>query len=139
RRGGLRGAAHAAPRGAPRAGPGRARARRDPVRRRPRRSAVRCPDRLSRRVAGGRRAVRQPRSLRAERRRHRLARPAVDGGGRRSRIVSVPVITPTPPGPPRSLRSLIIYGPGRNPLTFFSSIARTYGDIALVRMAGERL
>src|SRR5262249_7064310 len=43
------------------------------------------------------------------------------------------------PGPPRSLRSLIIYGPGRNPLTFFTEVARTYGDIAVVRMAGERL
>jgi len=53
--------------------------------------------------------------------------------------VSVSVLTPAPPGPPRSLRSLIIYGPGRNPLTFFTGIARTYGDIALVRMAGERL
>jgi cytochrome P450 len=53
--------------------------------------------------------------------------------------VSVQVAAPAPPGPPRSLRSLIIYGPGRNPLTFFTDVARTYGDVALVRMAGERL
>ncbi|HEY7169498.1 MAG TPA: cytochrome P450 [Vicinamibacterales bacterium] len=53
--------------------------------------------------------------------------------------MSVQVAAPAPPGPPRSLRSLIIYGPGRNPLTFFTDVARTYGDVALVRMAGERL
>src|SRR6266542_6659417 len=44
-----------------------------------------------------------------------------------------------PPGPPRSLRSLIVYGPGRDPLAFFTSLARTYGDIVQVRTAGERL
>jgi cytochrome P450 len=53
--------------------------------------------------------------------------------------VSVPVAMRLPPGPPRSLRSLIIYGPGRDPLTFFTGIARRYGDVALVHMAGERL
>jgi cytochrome P450 len=53
--------------------------------------------------------------------------------------VSVQAAAAAPPGPPRSLRSLIIYGPGRDPLTFFSGVARAYGDIALVRMAGERL
>ena len=47
--------------------------------------------------------------------------------------------TTYPPGPPRSFRTLIIYGPGRNPLVFFSDLARQYGDIAFVRLAGERL
>jgi cytochrome P450 len=44
-----------------------------------------------------------------------------------------------PPGPPRSLRTLLIYGPGRNPLAFFENLARTYGDLSYVRMAGEHL
>jgi cytochrome P450 len=44
-----------------------------------------------------------------------------------------------PPGPGRSLRTLVVYGPGRDPLAFFSDISRTYGDIAFVHMATERL
>jgi cytochrome P450 len=44
-----------------------------------------------------------------------------------------------PPGPPRSLRSLIIYGPGRDPLQFFTHLARTYGDLVHVQVLGERL
>jgi len=44
-----------------------------------------------------------------------------------------------PPGPPRSFRTLIIYGPGRDPLAFFGSLAHTYGDISHVSMAGEHL
>ncbi len=44
-----------------------------------------------------------------------------------------------PPGPSRSLRSLMIYGPGRDPLAFFTNLQRTYGDLAYVRMAGEHL
>lgn len=44
-----------------------------------------------------------------------------------------------PPGPPRSFKTLIIYGPGRDPLRFFVDLARTYGDIAHVHMAGEHL
>jgi cytochrome P450 len=44
-----------------------------------------------------------------------------------------------PPGPPRSLRTLLIYGPGRNPLAFFQDLAKTYGDLAYVRMAGEHV
>jgi cytochrome P450 len=48
-------------------------------------------------------------------------------------------VTEIPPGPPRSLRTLIIYGPGRDPLAFFSGLAREYGDVAGIRMAGERL
>jgi cytochrome P450 len=34
---------------------------------------------------------------------------------------------------------MLIYGPGRNPLEFFSDLARTYGDLAYVRIAGEHL
>src|SRR5215203_3931351 len=34
---------------------------------------------------------------------------------------------------------MVIYGPGRDPLQFFGDLARTYGDICLVRTAGERL
>jgi cytochrome P450 len=44
-----------------------------------------------------------------------------------------------PPGPARSIRTLVIYGPGRDPLAFFSNLARTYGDISHVHMAGEHL
>ena len=44
-----------------------------------------------------------------------------------------------PPGPPRSFRTLVIYGPGRDPIAFFGNLARTYGDIAHVHMAGEHL
>jgi cytochrome P450 len=44
-----------------------------------------------------------------------------------------------PPGPGRSLRTLVIYGPGRDPLAFFTNLARTYGDISHVHMAGEHL
>ena len=44
-----------------------------------------------------------------------------------------------PPGPPRSLRTLVVYGPGRDPIAFFSNLAHTYGDISHVHMAGEHL
>jgi cytochrome P450 len=44
-----------------------------------------------------------------------------------------------PPGPKLSLLSTITYRPGRNPLEFFTRIARTYGDLAYVRMGGEHL
>ena len=44
------------------------------------------------------------------------------------------------PGPRRSLLSSLIYRPGGgNPLDFFTSMARTYGDVSSYRMAGERL
>jgi cytochrome P450 len=36
------------------------------------------------------------------------------------------------------LRS-VVYFPGRDPLAFFSNLARTYGDIVLYKMAGEQL
>jgi cytochrome P450 len=44
-----------------------------------------------------------------------------------------------PPGPPRSFRTLVIYGPGRDPIAFFGSLARNYGDVSHVHMAGEHL
>jgi cytochrome P450 len=44
-----------------------------------------------------------------------------------------------PPGPPRSLRTLFVYGPGRNPIAFFTHLARTYGDISYVHLPGEHL
>ena len=47
--------------------------------------------------------------------------------------------TAFPPGPARSLRTLMIYGPGRDPLAFFVNLARTYGDIAYVHTATERM
>ena len=44
------------------------------------------------------------------------------------------------PGPRRSLLSSLVYRPGGgNPLDFFTSMARTYGDVSSYRMAGERL
>jgi cytochrome P450 len=33
----------------------------------------------------------------------------------------------------------VIYGPGRNPLSFFSSLAQTHGDVSHVHTAGEHL
>ena len=44
-----------------------------------------------------------------------------------------------PPGPRASLLSALVYRPGRNPLDFFSSVARTYGDLAHVRLGGEHV
>jgi cytochrome P450 len=46
----------------------------------------------------------------------------------------------TAPGPKLSLIASLIYRPGGgNPLDFFTSLARTYGDISTYRMAGEQL
>src|SRR5262245_3167276 len=44
-----------------------------------------------------------------------------------------------PPGPARSFRNLVIYGPGRDPLAFFMNLAPTYGDVSHVHMASEHL
>lgn len=44
-----------------------------------------------------------------------------------------------PPGPGRTLRTLLVYGPGRDPLAFFGGLAATYGDISFAYMASERL
>jgi cytochrome P450 len=45
-----------------------------------------------------------------------------------------------PPGPKLSLLDSLVYRPGLgNPLEFFQNVARTYGDLASYRMAGELL
>src|SRR3954471_4110221 len=44
-----------------------------------------------------------------------------------------------PPGPKTSLLNTLTYRPGRDPLQFFSHLAREYGDIAYMRMGGEHL
>ena len=44
-----------------------------------------------------------------------------------------------PPGPKASFFSTFTYRPGRNPLQFFSNLAREYGDLAYLRMGGEHL
>jgi len=44
-----------------------------------------------------------------------------------------------PPGPKLSAINQLIYRPGRNPLEFFTNIARTYGDLAAYRMGGEQI
>src|ERR1051326_1955669 len=43
------------------------------------------------------------------------------------------------PGPKPSLLDALVYRPGRDPLVFFTSLARTYGDVVQYRMAGERI
>lgn len=44
-----------------------------------------------------------------------------------------------PPGPKLGPIDQLIYRPGRNPLEFFTSLARTYGDLAAYRMGGEQV
>jgi len=53
--------------------------------------------------------------------------------------VSSPPRSTVPPGPPRSLLRTLVYRPTRDPLKFFSTLARTYGDVAYVAMGGERI
>ena len=43
------------------------------------------------------------------------------------------------PGPKPSLLRSIVYFPGRDPLAFFSNLARDYGDVVSYKMAGEHL
>src|SRR6185295_8066454 len=43
------------------------------------------------------------------------------------------------PGPRPSLLDSLIYRPGRDPLIFFTSLARQYGDVVQYRMAGETI
>jgi cytochrome P450 len=43
------------------------------------------------------------------------------------------------PGPKTSLLRSVVYFPGRDPLGFFSNLARTYGDVVSYKMAGEHL
>ncbi len=47
--------------------------------------------------------------------------------------------TLVPPGPKPSPLNLLLYRPGRDPLAFFTGLAREYGDIAAYRMGGEHL
>jgi cytochrome P450 len=44
-----------------------------------------------------------------------------------------------PPGPKLSPLDTLLYRPGRDPLAFFTDIARKYGDLASYRMAGEHI
>jgi cytochrome P450 len=44
-----------------------------------------------------------------------------------------------PPGPKLSVVDRLLYRPGRNRLEFFSTLARTYGDLASFRMGGETI
>jgi cytochrome P450 len=44
-----------------------------------------------------------------------------------------------PPGPKQSLRTRLVYWPGRDPLAFFTNLVRTYGDVVHVRMGGEQI
>jgi cytochrome P450 len=48
-------------------------------------------------------------------------------------------IAGAPPGPKLSPLNQLIYRPGRNPLEFFTNLARRYGDIAAYRMGGEQV
>src|SRR5712671_5116437 len=43
------------------------------------------------------------------------------------------------PGPKATLLDSLTYRPGRDPLAYYTNLARTYGDIASFRMAGEQL
>jgi cytochrome P450 len=43
------------------------------------------------------------------------------------------------PGPKPSLFEAFSYRPGRDPLAFFTNLARTYGDVVSYRLGGERL
>ena len=43
------------------------------------------------------------------------------------------------PGPKPSLFEAFSYRPGRDPLAFFTNLARTYGDVVAYRLGGERL
>jgi len=47
--------------------------------------------------------------------------------------------TATAPGPNPSLLDAFSYRPGRDPLAFFTNLARTYGDVVAYRLGGERL
>ena len=47
--------------------------------------------------------------------------------------------TATAPGPKPSLLEAFRYRPGREPLAFFTNLARIYGDVVAYRLGGERL
>jgi cytochrome P450 len=54
----------------------------------------------------------------------------------RTAAMTAPAIAP---GPKPSLLEAFSYRPGRDPLAFFTNLARTYGDIVAYRLGGERL
>ncbi len=56
--------------------------------------------------------------------------PSVERSGR---------VAAYPPGPRRSPLSAIVYFPSRDPLAFFSNLARRYGDLAHLYLAREHL
>jgi cytochrome P450 len=55
-------------------------------------------------------------------------------------VLQTPVAHHLPPGPKLSAFQQLVYRPGGgNPLPFFTTLARTYGDIVTYRMAGEQV
>lgn len=53
--------------------------------------------------------------------------------------MAIAVARSHPPGPPASLFSAIAFGPARDPIGFFSRLARDHGDLVYVRMGGEHV
>ncbi len=53
--------------------------------------------------------------------------------------MSATAIMTEPPGPKASLLDTLVYRPRRDPLQFFWNVKRTYGDLAAVRLGGERI
>src|SRR5712664_3804535 len=72
---------------------------------------------------------------------HAARRGPAPVGVRAPRYTAVMTVSiAAPPGPKLSLMASLLYRPGLgNPLEFFSDVARTYGDIASYRIAGEQL
>jgi len=56
----------------------------------------------------------------------------------RDTLLSMPAAA-LAPGPKPTLLDSFVYRPGRDPLVFFTSLARQYGDVVHYRMAGERI
>jgi cytochrome P450 len=55
-------------------------------------------------------------------------------------VLQTPAAAVLPPGPKLSAFQQLVYRPGAgNPLPFFTSLARSYGDIVTYRMAGEQV
>jgi len=57
----------------------------------------------------------------------------------RVRLPGVTEAVALPPGPKLSPLGQLIYRPGADPISFFTNIARTYGDLASYRMGGEQV
>jgi cytochrome P450 len=58
---------------------------------------------------------------------------------RRVRLLIVTQAVALPNGPKLSPLGQLIYRPGADPIAFFTGLARTYGDLASYRMAGEQV